>query len=84
MSGLIGSLGKDLYVRQTRDGRTIISAKPDFSKRQFSEGQLNHLSPDETRIGFKKLTPLFVAPADGSGMPEVFLSNAYSPAIVHN
>ena len=41
MSGLSGSLGKDLVVRQMRDGRTIISAKPNFSNRQFSEGQFD-------------------------------------------
>lgn len=93
------------------------------------------LSPDETRIGFKKLTStgmwqltvldlmtmqetqlaetesiddqvewldkehilyqkqeaslpnrtsLFVVPADGSGQPQVFLPNAYSPVIIRN
>ena len=40
VSGLSGSLGRDHYARITRDGRTIISAKPDFSNRQFSEGPI--------------------------------------------
>lgn len=41
LSGLSGSLGPDHYARVTKDGRTIISRKPDFGNRQFSEAQLN-------------------------------------------
>jgi hypothetical protein len=37
MQGLSGTLGKDYVFRQMKDGRTIISTKPDFSNRQFSE-----------------------------------------------
>ena len=40
ISGLSGQLGKDHYARHTKDGKTIISVKPDFSNRQFSEAQL--------------------------------------------
>lgn len=40
VEGLSGSLGPDHYARVTRDGRTIISLKPDFRNRQFSEAQL--------------------------------------------
>lgn len=40
IDGLSGSLGKDLYARTTKDGRTIISQKPNFDNRQFSEAQL--------------------------------------------
>lgn len=40
ISGLSGQLGKDHYARCTKDGRTIISVKPDFSNRQFSGAQL--------------------------------------------
>lgn len=42
IDGLSGSLGKSLYVRQMRDGRTIISMKPDFSTRKCSEAQIEH------------------------------------------
>ena len=40
--GLSGTLGKQFVIRQMKDGSTIISAKPDFSHREFSEGQLSH------------------------------------------
>jgi hypothetical protein len=40
LSGLSGSLGPDHYAHVTKDGRTIISLKPDFSNRQFSEPQI--------------------------------------------
>jgi hypothetical protein len=39
-SGMSGTISQDHYVRTMRDGRTIISLKPDFSNRQFSEAQL--------------------------------------------
>ena len=42
IGSLRGSLGKNLYVRTMKDGRMIISKKPDFGNRQFSEEQLNH------------------------------------------
>jgi hypothetical protein len=41
IDSLSGSLGNDLYVRTTKGGRTIISQKPNFDNRQFSEAQLN-------------------------------------------
>ena len=44
ISGVSGSLGEDYYARITRDGRTIISTKPDFSNRQFSKEQLEQQS----------------------------------------
>ena len=41
LSRVSGSLGPDDYARVPRYGRTIISPKPDFSNRQFSEVQLD-------------------------------------------
>lgn len=32
----------DVVLRQTKNGKTIICKKPDFSNRQFSQGQLDH------------------------------------------
>lgn len=42
--GLSGMLGKQFVIRQMKDGSTIVSAKPDFSRRVFSKGQLTHQS----------------------------------------
>jgi hypothetical protein len=78
MSGLSGSLGKDLVVRQMRDGRTIVSAKPDFSNRQFSEGQLNHQSRVEQAASYAKVAskdnPIYAKLAAGTS------KNAYNIA----
>lgn len=55
MSGLSGSLGPGHYARVTKDGRTIISAKPDFSNRQFSEEQLYHQSRMQQAAAYAKV-----------------------------
>jgi hypothetical protein len=40
IQGLSGSLGDQLVIKQSRSGRTIVSAKPSFSpNREFSEAQ---------------------------------------------
>jgi hypothetical protein len=79
MSGLSGSLGKDLVVRQMRDGRTIISAKPDFSNRQFSEGQLDQQSRMKEAAAYArvaaKANPIYAKLAEGTP------KNAYNIAI---
>ena len=79
MSGLSGSLGKDFYVRQTRDGRTIISAKPDFRNRQFSEGQLDHQSRMKAAAAYAKAAsienPIYAKKAAGTS------KNAYNLAL---
>ncbi len=69
VSGLSGSLGQDHYARVTRDGRTIISAKPDFRNRQFSEGQLNHQSRMKQAAAYAKASkenPIYVKKAEGT------------------
>lgn len=44
LQGISGAINKTLVFRQMRDGTTILSAAPDFSRRVFSEGQLTHQS----------------------------------------
>lgn len=41
LENLSGSIG-DLVFRQMPDGRTSVSRKPDFSEREFSQGQKDH------------------------------------------
>jgi hypothetical protein len=78
-SGLSGSLDKDHYVRQTKDGRTIISKKPDFSNRQFSEGQLDVQSGMKAAAAYAKVAskdnPIYAKVAEGTA------KNAYNVAI---
>ena len=78
MWGLSGSLGPDHYVRVTRDGRTIISVKPDFSNRQFSEGQLGHQTRMQKAAAYAKAAkdnPIYIKKAAGTA------KNAYNVAL---
>lgn len=78
ISGLSGSLGKDLYARHTRDGRTIISKKPDFGNRQFSEAQLTHQSRMQQAAAYAKVAKdnsIYIKKATGTA------KNAYNVAL---
>ena len=78
MSGLSGSLGPDHYARVTRDGRTIISKKPDFDNRQFSEAQLAHQNRMKQAAAYGKASkenPIYVKKAAGTA------KNAYNVAV---
>lgn len=55
VSGLSGTIDERHYARVTRDGRTIISLKPDFSNRQFSEVQLEHQSRVKQAAAYAKV-----------------------------
>lgn len=75
--GLSGTIG-DKAFRQLSDGRTIECKKPDFSKRDFSQGQ------NDTQTRFKravqyareasKTQPLYAMPAEGQP------ANGYCPS----
>jgi hypothetical protein len=76
--GVSGSLGPSHYARITRDGRTIISVKPDFSNRQFSEGQLGHQTRMQQAAAYAKAAkdnPIYVKKAEGTA------KNAYNVAL---
>lgn len=79
ISGVSGSLGPDHYARITKDGRTIISQKPDFSNRQFSEAQLNVQSRTkqaaEYAMAIYKINPIYAKKAAGTS------KNAYNIAV---
>ena len=78
ISGVSGSLGPDHYARITRDGRTIISVKPDFSNRQFSEEQLSHQTRMQQAAAYAKAAkdnPIYVKKAAGTA------KNAYNVAL---
>lgn len=70
ISGLSGSLGPDHYARVTRDGRTIISLKPDFDNRQFSEAQLDNQSRTKQAAAYAKVAckenPIYAQKAAGT------------------
>jgi hypothetical protein len=79
MSGLSGSLGPDHYARVTKDGRTIISKKPDFDNRQFSEAQLKVQRGMKQAAAYAKVAskenPIYAQKAAGTAR------NAYNLAL---
>jgi len=79
MWGLSGSLGPDYYARVTKGGRTIISRKPDFGNRQFSEGQLHIQSGMKAAAAYAKVAskenPIYAKRAEGTD------KNAYNVAV---
>lgn len=79
MSGLSGSLGPDHYARVTKDGRTIISRKPGFDNRQFSEAQLNVQSRTKQAAAYARVAhkqkPIYAQKAAGTAL------NAYNVAL---
>lgn len=89
ISGVSGSLGPDHYARITKDGRTIISQKPDFGNRQFSEAQLNAQNRTKQAAAYAKVAsrenPIYAQKAAGTS------KNAYNlafrdwrkPPIIH-
>ena len=79
IAGVSGSLGEDYYARITKDGRTIISRKPDFSNRQFSEAQRNVQSRTKQAAAYAKVAakvnPIYTQKAKGTS------KNAYNLAV---
>jgi len=78
IDSLSGTLGRDLYARTTKDGRTIISKKPNFSNRQFSEAQLKQQSRTKQAAAYAKVAsrenPIYAKKAAGTS------KNAYNIA----
>ena len=83
ISGLSGSLGKDHYARHRKDGRTIISRKPDFSNRHFSEAQLTVQSGMKAASAYAKVAsrenPIYAELAKKKAKKKV--RNAYNVAV---
>jgi hypothetical protein len=79
ISGVSGSLGPDHYARITKDGRTIISLKPDFGNRQFSQAQLDNQDRTKQAAAYAKVAsrenPIYAQKAKGTAM------NAYNVAV---
>jgi len=87
--GISGTVGKDLVFRQMRDGSTIVSAKPDFSNRIFSNGQLTHQSRFQQAASYAraaaKTNPIYAQLAKGTLKTayNIALSDWFNPPIIH-
>lgn len=79
ITGMSGTISHDHYARTTRDGRTIISLKPDFSNRQFSEAQLRTQNRIKQAAAYAKAAckenPIYAMKAEGTA------KNAYNLAL---
>jgi hypothetical protein len=84
-----GTIDQDHYVRTTRDGRTIISLKPDFSNRQFSEAQLGNQSRIQQAAAYAKVAckenPIYGMKAKGTAQNayNVAISDWFKPPVIH-
>jgi hypothetical protein len=89
ISGLSGSLGRDHYARQTRQGKTIISLKPDFSNRQFSEAQLAQQRRMKQAAAYgrvaSKENPVYAKLAEGKAKNayNIALGDWLNPPVIH-
>ena len=90
ISGVSGSLGEDYYARITRDGRTIISHKPDFGNRQFSEAQRNVQNRTKQAAAYAKVAsrenPIYAQKAKGTALNayNVALRDWHRPPVIHS
>jgi|SRR5215208_466332 len=79
LSGMSGSLGKDLMLRHLRDGQTVAQTKPDFSDRKLSREQKEHHSRFKEAAAYAKVAaqrePLYAELAAGT------IKNAYNIAL---
>jgi len=89
LTSLSGTLGKSLVIRQMRDGSFIVSAKPDFSNRKFSKGQLIHQSRFQEAAAYArnaaKTQPIYTQLAAGTTKTayNIALSDWFNPPVIH-
>lgn len=87
--GISGTIGKELVFRQMKDGSTIVSAKPDFSNRVFSEEQLTHQSRFQQAAAYAraaaKTNPIYAELAKGTTKTayNIALSDWFHPPVIH-
>jgi hypothetical protein len=89
IAGLSGSIDKDHYARQTKDGQTIICLKPDFSNRQFSEAQLGAQGGMKVATEYAKVAsrenPIYAELAEGTvkNAYNVAVGDWFNPPVIH-
>jgi hypothetical protein len=87
--GISGTIDKNLVFRQMKDGTTILSAKPDFSRRVFSKGQLTHQSRFQAAAAYArraaKTNPIYAELAKGTMKTayNIALSDWFNPPVIH-
>ena len=88
LEGLSGSIG-NLVFRQMPDGSTRVSAKPNFSRRVFSQGQKAHQQRFREAVAYArqaaKTQPIYAKLAEGTTKNAYnwALSDWFNPPVIH-
>jgi hypothetical protein len=88
VQGLSGSIG-NLVFRQMPDGSTRVSAKPDFSRRVFSQGQKEHQSRFRQAVAYAReaanTQPIYAELAAGTAKTAYnwALSDWFNTPVIH-
>lgn len=86
--GIQGSIG-NLVFREMPDGKTWVSAKPDFSSRKFSKGQKSHQQRFKEASAYareaSKREPIYAELAAGTikSPYNIALSDWFHPPVIH-
>jgi hypothetical protein len=89
LQGLSGSLGSQLMFRRLRDGRTIVCARPDFSRRKLSSDQETHHQRFKAASAYAKVAaqtqPIYAQLAAGTMKTayNLALSDWFHPPVIH-
>ena len=89
LQGISGMVDGTLVFRQMKDGTTILSAKPDFSRRVFSKGQLTHQSRFQRAAAYARAAgrtnPIYAELAKGTTKTayNIALSDWFNPPVIH-
>jgi len=89
LQGLSGSVGGQLMFRRLRDGRKIVCARPDFSRRKLSAGQKTHHARFKAAAAYAKVAaqtqPIYAQLAAGTMITpyNVALSDWFHPPVIH-
>src|SRR5687768_1148913 len=88
LHGVRGKLG-GIVIRQMRDSRIRLSAKPDFSNRRFSEAQKDHQKRFKDAVAYARQAAqterLYAELAQGTtkNAYNIALSDWFNPPVVH-
>ena len=89
IDGASGRLGRDLVVRHLPDGRTLLCARPDFSRRVFSPQQQTHQQRFREASAYASVAaarePLYAQLAAGTMKTpyNIALSDWFHPPVIH-
>ena len=88
--GLSGKFGDQIVFRHLRDGRTIMCARPDFSRRKLSKDQKKHHEKFKAAAAYARTAslsqPIYAELAAGTmkNAYNVALGDWFHPPVIHH